>query len=129
MTGFWVVAGLVILAPVAIIWLADPAETQRRDWKEIEEARWIACAPPSCLPAQRVIDDFASSVTALPVDAPVAQRFGEIKAVLRHQGNLIEDFDLLLAATALVHGLTLITNTTAYFDRIAGSTIDNWAQP
>jgi tRNA(fMet)-specific endonuclease VapC len=77
----------------------------------------------------QTIDDFASSVTVLPIDALIARRFGAIKAVLRRQGNLIEDFDLLLAATALVNGLTLITNNTAHFERIAGLTIDNWARP
>ena len=30
MTGFWVAAGLVILVPVGIIALADPAETRKR---------------------------------------------------------------------------------------------------
>ena len=35
MTGFWVVAGLVILIPIGIVWLVDPGETTRRDLEEI----------------------------------------------------------------------------------------------
>jgi tRNA(fMet)-specific endonuclease VapC len=67
-------------------------------------------------------------VTVLAVDADIARAFGEIKAQLRRQGNLIEDFDLLLAATALANGLTIITNNTAHFGRVAGLFLDNWTQ-
>ena len=58
----------------------------------------------------------------------IARTFGEIKAQLRRQGSLIEDFDLLVAATAWVNGLTLVTNNTAHFGRVGGLTLDNWAQ-
>jgi MFS family permease len=39
MTGFWVAAGLVMLIPIAIIWLADPFETKTRSLEEIERER------------------------------------------------------------------------------------------
>lgn len=74
----------------------------------------------------RAIDDFASGVAVLPVDAVIARTFGEIKADLRRQGNLIEDFDLLLAATALVNGLTIVTNNMSHFTRIPGLSLNNW---
>lgn len=77
----------------------------------------------------QAIDDFASGLAVLGVDADIARRFGQIKAVLRRQGNLIEDFDLLLAATALAFDLILVSNNTGHFDRVAGLTIENWAQP
>ena len=57
----------------------------------------------------------------------IARAFGEIKAQLRRQGSL-EVFDLLLAATAWVNGLTLVTNNTAHFGRVGSLTLDNWAQ-
>ena len=77
----------------------------------------------------RAIDDFVSGITVLGVDTDIARLFGETKAQLRRQGNLIEDFDLLLAATALSNGLTLVTNNTTHFDRVPGLTLDNWVQP
>jgi tRNA(fMet)-specific endonuclease VapC len=40
--------------------------------------------------------------------------FGEVKAQLRARGELLEDFDLLIAATAQTHALTLVTNNTAH---------------
>jgi tRNA(fMet)-specific endonuclease VapC len=77
----------------------------------------------------QAIDDFTSGVAVLGLDPGVARTFGEIKAQLRRQGNLIEDFDLLLAATALANGLTLITNNVAHFGRISGLSLESWTQP
>lgn len=50
-----------------------------------------------------------------------------LKANLRQQGLLIEDFDLLIAATALVHNLILVTNNTKHHSRVPGLGIENWA--
>lgn len=77
----------------------------------------------------QAIDDFSSGVHLLGVSSDVARTFGEIKAQLRRQGGLIEDFDLVLAATALSNGLILVTNNVSHFARIAGLTVENWAQP
>ena len=66
-------------------------------------------------------------MSVLPVDLGRARMFGEIRAALRRQGSLIEDFGLLLAATALSNGLTLVTNNTAHFERIPGLAQASWA--
>jgi predicted nucleic acid-binding protein len=42
------------------------------------------------------------------------------------EGNLIEDADILMAATAIVEELVLITNNIKHFERIKGLKIDNW---
>ncbi len=47
-------------------------------------------------------------------------------ALLRKKGQLIEDADLFIAATCLVHDLVLITNNTKHFARIEGLKIENW---
>ena len=44
---------------------------------------------------------------------------------LRKQGNLLEDFDILLAATAQLHALTLVTGNRDLFGRIAGLVLEN----
>jgi tRNA(fMet)-specific endonuclease VapC len=50
----------------------------------------------------------------------------DIYADLRSRGQLIADADILIAATALAHGLVLATNSAADFARIPGLQIDNW---
>jgi tRNA(fMet)-specific endonuclease VapC len=72
------------------------------------------------------IDAFSAGVGLWGVDAQVAAVFGRVKAELRRGGQLIEDFDLLLAATALANDLTLVSNNLAHFRRVAGLRVESW---
>src|SRR5205823_5469100 len=47
----------------------------------------------------------------------------------RAQGLPNRDADLIIAATALVHGLKLVTGNTAHFSWIHGLTLEDWRQP
>jgi predicted nucleic acid-binding protein len=46
--------------------------------------------------------------------------------LLYTRGVLISDTDILIAATAIVNGLTVATNNEAHFARIAFETIEKW---
>jgi len=59
-------------------------------------------------------------VTVLPVDEAVARHFAQIRGDLRRVGMLIPDADLLIAATALHHDLTLVTRNRRHFARVPG---------
>ncbi len=48
----------------------------------------------------------------------VARRFALIRGLLRQRGELISQTDLLIAATAVEHGLTLVTRNVKDFQRI-----------
>lgn len=65
----------------------------------------------------------------LPLTDPIVVRASEIYASLSRSGALIGDADILIAATALEHGLVVATNNVAHFSRIAGLDIENWLQP
>ena len=54
--------------------------------------------------------------------------FGEIKRTLERKGNIIDDMDILIAATALSYNLVLVTNDVNHFDRIKDLRIENWAE-
>ncbi|MGH2604793.1 MAG: hypothetical protein ACRDJ9_36045, partial [Dehalococcoidia bacterium] len=45
-----------------------------------------------------------------------AAEFGTLKASLQTAGQVIAGFDLLIAATALIHRLQLITHNTRHFN-------------
>jgi tRNA(fMet)-specific endonuclease VapC len=51
-----------------------------------------------------------------------------ITAFLKKEGNLIEDADILMASTAIVEDLVLITNNNKHFKRVKGLRIDNWIE-
>ena len=64
------------------------------------------------------------AVTVLPYDTAVARAFGEIQAGLAHQGRGLADGDLQIAATAIYHGLMLVTGNLRHFERIPGIRIE-----
>ncbi len=64
----------------------------------------------------------------LPFDDAAAERYGEIRARLHRAGRLIGANDLLIAATALANGLTLITHNTDEFKRIEGLPVEDWEE-
>jgi predicted nucleic acid-binding protein len=62
----------------------------------------------------------------LPADFPVAETFGMLKSDLEFKGTPLDDFDLIIAASALTSNLTLVTNNQKHFSRIEGLKLDNW---
>ncbi len=50
----------------------------------------------------------------------------DIYADLYRRGLLIGDADILIAATALVHGYAVATNNERHFQRIPGLHLENW---
>ncbi len=67
---------------------------------------------------------FVEEFTLLGVDTATCEVFGRIKASLQLRGQLIDDFDTLIGATALQHDLTLLTNNVRHFERIDGLRIE-----
>jgi len=63
---------------------------------------------------------FIDSVLVFPFDAAAAADFGHIKAHLFSAGTPIGPYDLLIAAHARSHDLTLVTNNRREFDRVPG---------
>jgi predicted nucleic acid-binding protein len=58
------------------------------------------------------------AVTVLPFDTAVAKVFGRTRALLEAGGRRLADADLQIAATALYHGLELVTGNVRHFERI-----------
>jgi len=50
----------------------------------------------------------------------------EIYVTLKQSGKLIDDGDIFIAASCIVHGYTLITDNTRHFERIAELQYENW---
>ena len=54
------------------------------------------------------------------------KEYGEIRYSLEHSGQRVDQFDLLIGATALHYNLTLVTSNLKHFDRMEGLEIENW---
>ena len=57
-------------------------------------------------------------IVVLSVTPNIVETFSTIKVTLEHTGQRMEDFDLLIAATAMEHNLTLVTDNKKHFRRI-----------
>jgi predicted nucleic acid-binding protein len=61
----------------------------------------------------------------LSVDASVADRWGQLVAIA---GRPLPAIDSLLAATALVHGLTMVTRNTKDFEGLGVEVVNPWRE-
>jgi predicted nucleic acid-binding protein len=62
----------------------------------------------------------------LPVDEPVALEWGRIAARSELSGHPVPSIDALLAATAIVHGLSVVTRNSSDIVRTGAPVIDPW---
>lgn len=73
--------------------------------------------------------DLLTDVAIHDVTVDVSRKFGELRAALLDAGQGTPDMDLLIAATALVHNLTLVTHNVRDFTNLPGLDIEDWLNP
>jgi tRNA(fMet)-specific endonuclease VapC len=71
-------------------------------------------------------EQLLSAVRVLEWTPPASVRFGGIKAALEHTGQLIDDFDIAVAAIALAHEAQVITANLPHFARVQGLRSRHW---
>lgn len=69
---------------------------------------------------QQVKRLFASFYQVLPFDSAQAETAGRIRAELAAKGSLIDDLDILIAATAVSSQSVLVSKNPKHFQRIKG---------
>jgi predicted nucleic acid-binding protein len=68
------------------------------------------------------------TMEVIPLGTETAEIFGRLKALLEIKGTRLDDFDLMIAACALTHNLTLVTSNEMHFRRIDGLKVTNWVK-
>ena len=74
---------------------------------------------------REILDKFQNKFTILPIFASL-DIYAKEKARLKKKGKILDDFDLLIGATAISNNLTLATRNVSDFDRLEEIDIDNW---
>jgi predicted nucleic acid-binding protein len=72
------------------------------------------------------LECFLSDSTELPVTAEISRKFGEPRADLLDRGRPTPELDLFIAATALVHNLTLVTHDQQDLEPIPDLSLADW---
>jgi tRNA(fMet)-specific endonuclease VapC len=76
---------------------------------------------------QKALDNFLSGIKVVPIFHSL-DLYAKEKARLRKSGVPIDDFDLLIGATAVTHSLIMVTNNTDHFKRIKGIALEDWTK-
>jgi tRNA(fMet)-specific endonuclease VapC len=66
---------------------------------------------------------------SLSFDDQAAEEYGKSRAHLSSTGMLIGPNNLIIAATALSHGCTLVTHNSQEFSRVPGLLLEDWELP
>ena len=69
---------------------------------------------------------FLAPFASLPFDDSCADTYGRVRAQLERAGTPIGPNDLMIAAIAVTHNLTLVTHNTREFERIPGLSLTDW---
>jgi tRNA(fMet)-specific endonuclease VapC len=73
---------------------------------------------------RRTVDLFP----VIDVNRAVMDTFGTLKVALEKKGKTVDDFDLLIASTALLLNYKLVTNNEKRFSHIPGLAVENWTK-
>jgi len=74
----------------------------------------------------KTLDRFFAPFISIPFDDTCSDCYGLIRADLSGRGQVIGPNDLMIAAVAKAHDLTLVTHNTREFVRIPGLRIEDW---
>jgi len=74
-----------------------------------------------------VVEEIVRNVAVLPLTNAL-QLYAKEKVRLQKLGTPVDDFDLLIAATALANQLILVTNNLKHFERITPLELEDWTK-
>jgi tRNA(fMet)-specific endonuclease VapC len=78
---------------------------------------------------ERFVESILTDLPVLPFDLDVARVHSRLWADLRGRGETIGAHDLIIAATALVHDLTVLSRDRRHFTRIESLKLVLWDLP
>ena len=74
----------------------------------------------------RDFEELMDKSEIITLDREIIEKASEIYAGLKRRGKLIEDADMLIAASCLVKGMVLVTDNEEHFRRIESLETENW---
>jgi tRNA(fMet)-specific endonuclease VapC len=75
---------------------------------------------------RRALDTLFAPFVSLPFDDAAARHYAEIRHQLEVQGRVLGPNDIMIAAIARTHGLTLVS-ADQDFSRVPGLTVEDWS--
>ena len=73
-----------------------------------------------------LLNALIATIPVIHTTDEIMQTFADQKAALSLRGEVVEDADTMIAATAIAYVATLATGNTRHFTRFEGLRIENW---
>ena len=77
---------------------------------------------------RNLITTILSTLPVMHTNDAIMEKFGEQKAMLSGRGEVVEDADVLIAATALAYDATLVPGNLRHFSRFDGLNLEDWSK-
>jgi len=103
-----------------------PIYTTAVNWAEV--CYGLARHPAGERLRQRYEQMVLPALDILDFDTSCAEVYGQLRAALETQGQRLGEADLMIAAVALQHSLTLVSGNTQHFGRVPGLVLVNWLE-
>jgi tRNA(fMet)-specific endonuclease VapC len=75
---------------------------------------------------RRIAEEVLPRIAILPIKTGETTRAGDLLAELERRGEIVGIEDILIAATAISHDLTVSTRNIDHFSRIKGLRVQDW---
>jgi len=76
---------------------------------------------------KKALEIFLNGVNIIPIYNAL-DIYASEKARLRKKGNTVDEFDLLIGATAIANHMVLVTNNVKHFKKIKNIVIEDWTK-
>jgi tRNA(fMet)-specific endonuclease VapC len=76
---------------------------------------------------RRVVEAFIPKFLVIPIYNSL-DIYAKEKTKLRKQGLMIDDFDILIGATAVANDMIMVTNNVAHLSRLDNIVIEDWTR-
>lgn len=103
-----------------------PGEVATSVVSQVQAETGLRLEPRALVRYGKLMKDLLAAVRVIEFGPTEAQQASQLAGYLAQQNETLSGFELILAATALAHGLTLITDQPQRYLSVPGLNVDNW---
>ena len=75
-----------------------------------------------------IVNQFVKHLSIIDWNKKAAEHYGNIRAILQADGNIIGAMDMMIAAHARSRKMILVTNNEKHFKRVPKLQVENWTK-
>ena len=75
-----------------------------------------------------IVNQFVKHLSIIDWNKKAAEHYGNIRAILQADGNIIGAMDMMIAAHARSRKMVLVTNNEKHFKRVPKLQVENWTK-